>query len=54
MIKVVAYWLLYALQFQKPASVKLTAIKEGLIIAWERKIIHLELEIDVHALKYMS
>lgn len=36
-----------------PASAELTAIKEGLLIAWERKISHLELETDAAALKYM-
>ena len=36
-----------------PASAELTAVKEGLLIAWERKITHLELEIDAAALKYM-
>lgn len=36
-----------------PAFAELTAIKEGLLIAWERKITHLDLEIDAAALKYM-
>lgn len=36
-----------------PASAEHTAIKEGLLIAWERKITHLELKIDAQALKYM-
>lgn len=36
-----------------PLSAELTAIKEGLLIAWERKITRLELEIDASTLKYM-
>lgn len=36
-----------------PASAELLAIKEGLLIAWGRKITNLELEIDAEILKKM-